>query len=89
MKKLTLGIVLLSLFVIPQTVLAGCSCMCVNNNKAWVCSNSWDVPAGYCGGWCTSKQEIQPNISPPTKSLFKTSYLTSKKRGSVVSDIKK
>lgn len=33
---------------------AGCRCVCSSNSREWICTNSWDVPVGYCGGWCSS-----------------------------------
>jgi len=31
---------------------AACRCVCENNQKTWVCANSYDIPMGYCGGPC-------------------------------------
>lgn len=33
--------------------MADCYCMCVNNEKQMVCENTWDVPTGFCSGWCS------------------------------------
>lgn len=46
-----LGSVLL-VSVISTSASAACRCVCENNQKTWVCANSYDVPMGYCGGPC-------------------------------------
>jgi len=33
---------------------ASCSCICVGNQKQQVCANTWDIPVGYCGGYCSN-----------------------------------
>ena len=55
MKTIKLLVVAATLSIVlgvASAALAECSCVCVNNNKQWVCSNSWDVKAGFCGGPC-------------------------------------
>ncbi len=50
MKKVLL--VLAVLMAMATTASADCICMCVQNEKQWVCENTFDVPAGWCGGPC-------------------------------------
>jgi len=47
-----LGMFFVSLFI-STPAFSACSCLCVGNQRQWVCSNTWDVPAGYCGGYCS------------------------------------
>lgn len=66
MSKLVMVVASMSIVISAYNVaLAKCYCMCVNNEKQWVCQNSWDVPAGYCGGWCSGV-----TTSPTTDDSF-------------------
>ena len=58
MKKFLLG--LITLGIMSVTAQAGCQCMCVNNQKQWVCSNSLDIPVGFCDGWCSGYKSQGP-----------------------------
>lgn len=37
------------------TASAACQCMCVANQKQWICTNTYDVPAGFCSGYCSGR----------------------------------
>ena len=50
MKKIMLITLTIVLFAV--TVQAQCYCACINNEKQMVCENEWEVPTGWCGGWC-------------------------------------
>ena len=52
-KTMIIAVIAAGILFAASSVMAKCYCMCVENEKQWVCENSWDVtPGHYCGGPC-------------------------------------
>lgn len=54
---------------------AACRCAYASNQRQWICANSWDVPAGYCGGYCMGAS-LLPEETPRSTRLAALLRLT-------------
>ena len=65
--------VVLLLSIASTSANAACRCVCENNQKTWVCANSWDIPMGFCGGPCfgynkPEAEDLSSNRSAKTET---------------------